>query len=331
MRAILYRKVLRLRVKICVLMCNEYFSQRQDTNKLKVVCGNTEANNFVPEMPLEGLSDVSPLDDYQLPGKGTPTEDCGQLRWFGCSDCGHVFQGERQCDKKTCPNCFRRWAFKLGKRAGMRVWAARKLIMGRRKGRLLHIVVSMKYEGGEINEYRRRAYKICEQHQITGGCAVFHHTREHSDSNERIPDGHIHYHIIGLAPRGVLPGTDSGDIFHVIRDSIRGDYKGFQRTREVIACLSYVLTHSGVKEKSHTLTWFGDMSYNKLNNGTLKEEFPEMMDWLGKSGRKCPCCGGQDCHSMWDVEMELRNRARADLDLFPRIAGALESFGVEIT
>lgn len=194
----------------------------------------------------------------------------------------------------------------------------------------MHIVISMKYTGGEVNEYKRRAYKIAAKHGIAGGAAVFHHTREDTELHGRVPDGYVHYHIVGLAKYGIVPGEDTDYIFHVIRDAVRGDYRGFQRTGEVIACLTYLLTHSSVKTKTHTLTWFGEMSYNKLNNSTLEAEVPGLMDYLEKKGRTCPICGGTEAYSLWDVEAELEYREKIDRLNRPQPALALEEFGVVI-
>lgn len=298
------------------------------------MCGSDDPtlkhlNDSVSEGPSRGL--LSPLDGYALPGHGEGSSDCGNTRWFHCPDCGHVFEGTRRCDKSTCPNCWRRWAFKLGKRSGLRLWAARKIIMGsKRGGRLLHIVVSIKYNGEDLNEIKRKVYGIARDHKICGGAVVFHHTRVRDDADGRVPDGYVHYHLIGLAKGHVLPGNGDGYIFHVIRDAIRHDYRGFQRTREVIACLSYLLTHAAVSEKKHTLTWFGDMSYNKLNNATLEEHSPELMSYLNRSGLQCPQCGERNCQSLWDVEYELNRREDLYTDYIERPALALEYFGLDL-
>lgn len=254
------------------------------------------------------------LEGWSLPGHGSHGKDCGNSLLMTCNDCGHVFVGTKHCHQKTCPDCWRTWAYLSGRRAGLRTWAGKKIVFGKWKGRLLHIVVSYPYVGGDPNRYRKDCYKTCIEHGIEGGAVVMHHMRTDDDHN-RVPDGYIHFHVIGLARGHVKPAEGSNPIFKVIRDSRHKDYRGFQSAREVIDCITYILRHASVKEgPSHTLTYFGSISYNKLSDKDLEEKVPGLMEYLNKRlGSPCERCGSRDTTSLWDLEIELYRQYMADL------------------
>ena len=52
------------------------------------------------------------------------------------------------------------------------------------------------------------------------------------------------------------------------------------RRRTVAGTVLYQLSHCGIHDKHHTITWFGSLSYNKLR--------VKMMDGPRK---RCPVCG----------------------------------------
>lgn len=269
---------------------------------------------------------------WDLPGRGEPGSGCGSPVGKICDCCGWYFEVEKECNMKTCPHCWRRWAFLSGKRAGLRAWAGWKMVMGsrRRGSRLIHVVVSLKYEGGELDAYKRRTFEICKEHGIIGGASICHHARERGEGG-RIPDGYVHYHIIGIAPGNITPGQDQGELFHVIRNEHNG-YRGFGRTSEVIRCLQYLLTHAAVKPGKHTLTWFGALSYNKLSNGALKEFAPGLFEYMENVGKtRCPSCGSTEISSAWDIDSLLDQRARNEAQYRIQPALALERYGIVIT
>lgn len=277
-------------------------------------------------MPSEDFLPCSP-PGWDLPGHGDRPADCGRNIVAYCECCGHYWETQKTCDKKTCPNCWRRWAFLGGRRAGLRAWAARKIILGRRRGRLLHIVISMPYNGEDESDTRKRAYSICKEKGIVGGLCIFHHCRDRDDLG-RVPDGYIHYHIVGLAPGNVSPGMGQREIFKVIRDGRMGDFRGFRRTGEVVACLQYLLTHAAVKEGKHTLTWFGAMSYNKLSNSTLEDHCPDLVKYMNETRKRpCPECGSRETGCLgWDVDQAVEQWHKEHVPDGYRLAYALERF-----
>ena len=174
---------------------------------------------------------------FTLPGKGSPGPDCGSSRPMHCNTCGNGFLGTNSCMLRTCPNCFRKWAAKESKKAGIRLWAGAQVKTGKKFGyRIVHAVISLP-EIDDLPTLRKTARKIATDHGISGGALIWHPFRKPNET--WIPDGTVHFHCLGLARGNILPGTSSDFVFKVIPDAIRKDYKGFQRAKEVKRCMLY--------------------------------------------------------------------------------------------
>lgn len=231
-----------------------------------------------------------------LPGEGEPGGDCGQEVPYHCNHCNTSFKVTSSCMMRTCPNCWRKWAWKEARRAGLRMWSGCQLRVGSKYGyRILHIVVSL--PNGTLQRQRKAVMKICKEHGISGGLSIFHPFRQPGE--EWIDDGYDHFHVIGLARGDVTPGGNDGEvIFKVIKDARRKDYRGFQRCLEIKSTIFYLLTHCGIIKGRSSVTWFGELSYNQLSNKALLEARPDMADTFNNGPKRvCPCCGSDDIES----------------------------------
>lgn len=235
-----------------------------------------------------------PVVSPSLPGHGSPGPDCGKTITMLCNSCGHSWLGVSKCLRRTCPTCWRAWAFKESRRAGLRMWAGSIAVTGRRRGfRIVHAVVSMADNGDDLQNYRVLARATAKKHGLSGGLMIWHPYRQDDDA-AFVQDGHVHFHIIGLARGNIKPGESAETLFKVIRHPIKNDFNGFRRCREIKACIFYLLTHCGIIQGRHTLTWYGEMSYNSLSNSRLEEYFPNIFKDLKKEIKLCPSCKSSD-------------------------------------
>lgn len=242
-------------------------------------------------------------EDVQLPGAGAPGASCGSPVPMHCNHCGHHWIAESSCMLRTCPHCWRKWAYKEAKAAGLRMWAGSILRVGRRRGfRLLHAVVSFRIEedGDPLTSYRKKAIKILKHHGLSGGIMIWHPFRQ-DDDKDYIPDGTVHFHVIALARSDVIPADATHDyVFKVIRDAKNGDYCGFRRARDIKACIFYLLTHAGILKGRHSATWYGELSYNMLSTGALENAYPDMFEAKDRMRRElCPKCKSEDVEPAW--------------------------------
>ncbi len=207
---------------------------------------------------------------------------------------------------RSCPDCYGSWAKKEGRIAGWLLWTgARKLarLNGLRHYRILHCVVSMKYDGSSLDTLRVEVYRIAKAHGITGGPCVFHPYRKNEDGHY-VPDGYVHFHIVGLAFGDVKFGSRGmGYVFKVIEDRRRGGFGGLRSWGEVSRLLAYLLTHTGVEDGRHAVTWFGALKDRRVVKKVLVVDFAE--GWLALTRHvkpECPECGSRDTWSVDETE-----------------------------
>lgn len=230
----------------------------------------------------------------QLPGQGTPAPDCGHDIPMHCNHCGHTWVGKRSCMGRTCPNCWRKWAVKEARTAGLRMWAGTSMIAPKRTGRrIVHAVVSF-ITRGTLSDDRKFAIKVAKAHGLSGGLAIFHPYRQDED-RRFVPQSHVHFHLVALARAGIAPGASEGYFFKIITDAKNNNYRGFQDVCGIKACIFYLLTHCGIIEGCHALTWWGELSYNMLSNEKLFDAHPEVKREMEKVPvSRCPSCGSED-------------------------------------
>jgi len=123
---------------------------------------------------------------------------------------------------------------------------------------------------------RVKAYVVSKKSGFYGGSCIFHPFRE--DELTKRWYFSPHFHMIGY---GWIEGTKEGYEEHgwIVKNA------GLRKT--VSGTAMYQLSHAGVHDKYHTVTWFGSLSYNKLHvePKRLEEEL-------------CPICGSK-LHELW--------------------------------
>jgi len=121
----------------------------------------------------------------------------------------------------------------------------------------------------EYEDLRRRTYSISKESGFRGGSCIFHPFRENDLTKEWYFSPH--FHLIGY---GWIQGTKEGYARHgwIVKNV------GLRKT--VSGTALYQLSHAGIHEKYHTVTWFGTLSYNKLK---VPRQLP--------SKETCPICG----------------------------------------
>jgi hypothetical protein len=198
---------------------------------------------------------------------------------------------------RECPVCWKKWASKESKVASWRFWTGAKYVsyrrmIGRREARKIHCVVSFPARHG-IDWQRKKALRIIKRHGLIGGLMVYHPFRQ-DEGDDFVPDGYVHFHVLALAQGDIPPGgTDGGAIFkHIPHPD--GHCRGFQSVDEVRACTFYLLTHCGILEGRHALTWWGAMSYNQLPVGTLDANYEGRELYCRSLGHACPSCGSMN-------------------------------------
>lgn len=238
---------------------------------------------------VEGILPIAKSTRYGahgwgLPGHGEAYADCGTWRYEGClnveaHDQARLFEDykanqvylhwfKRSCFRSECPVCYEKWAGRAAGRIENRLLAYGPL------SKVIHVIVSPGpgMSKRPFRELRHEATAILKRAGFRGGSLIIHVFRQRkSDKSWYVSR---HFHGLGF---GWIKGTK--ELFErygwVVKNA------GLRKT--VVGTALYQLSHSGVHKKHHTITWIGELSYNKLRH--VQEPVMEK--------ETCPICGSE--------------------------------------
>lgn len=239
---------------------------------------------------------------FDLPSHGEAHGDCGSWRTRACLNVGahhgvlldgtniegkaYVERYQKRCFRPECPICYNSWASREAGRIEHRF-----LMSGWIK-KVKHVVVSPpkdvvdKAKSYEV--LKKEAYRIAKKAGFEGGCVIPHaYSRVCGECGSNIRMGfksclfcgstnvkwswNFHFHMLGY---GWIEGTKE------IYEKTGWIVKNLGIRKSVFATAMYQLTHAGIREGHHCVTWFGNLSYNNL-------KVPVVV----KKKSKCPACG----------------------------------------
>jgi hypothetical protein len=252
---------------------------------------------------------------WSLPGKGQPYADCGKTLVFGCLNVeahnqsrldgvdvvGKAFVKlkRRTCLRAVCPTCYEKWAGKEAHKIGYRLdqWHG--------SGQVIHVIISVpeRLYCVPMENLRSKIYDVARKVGLFGGSVIPHPYRERCKICGSLKDSLTkqcencgcsefnwvvspHFHLLGY-------GWIHGDRVSEIYKKEGWIIKNIGIRVSVESTALYQLSHAGVHEKYHTVTWFGRLAYNKLR---VKPEVVEK--------DKCPICDSELVRLVWDGEGE---------------------------
>lgn len=237
---------------------------------------------------------------FDLPGYGSKKEDCGSPVYLAhlSGDKLHWITRKKSCHRKECPVCWPDWQ----KREALSIQDRISKYYDIYHKMPVHYVVSppqsVIYDTkAQYKALRHKAYHVSKQRGIKGGVMIYHtRAMRYSDpdayTKSHCSDG-PHFHIIG---DGWLSNTkefflDDGWIVKNLR---------MRKLNSVYKTAYYILDHAAIPHGYPAIsqstpsqlsaeTWFGTMSYNKLQ----KEQY------VGSDKIYCPICEEEIDRSEW--------------------------------
>jgi len=219
---------------------------------------------------------------WALPGHGDQYHDCGFFYWKGCLNLsahnvqtvdGKNYQGKiyakgyrRSCGRAECPICYEKWASMAGHRASKRLQSYKA-----RYRKPVHVIISPSQEDFDSLSYsslRKKVILTLKNAGLVGGLLIVHPFRKYEGDWKISP----HFHVIGY---GWIKNTS--EIFEKTGYLV----KNLGVRNSVRSTILYQLSHAGVKKDIHTITWYGELSYNKLKFEFVQEK------------EICPICQGE--------------------------------------
>ena len=242
-------------------------------------------------MGILPISQSSFLADYPLTGSGGSHANCGIFFTVGClnveehhdttldgvnmSGKAYLERHKMSCHRLSCQICWPDSANREKDRATERLKAFHL------KGRVLkpiHLTVSVSRAdyGLSLEGMRKKVYGALKMVHCLGGMMIYHSRRKNSYGEWYYSP---HFHVIGYG--WIIDVRKMYEFSGYIIKNI-----GIRKTVE--GTIYYQLSHAGISEKHHTVTWFGCLSYAKLH-----------VKYVEKEESVCPICKERLYRLLW--------------------------------
>ena len=271
----------------------------QGTGKVRV--NKHENLNLLQHLGEEPL----PYDEFILVSHGEAHLSCGEVRAkLFCETTGKFLHDLTQiCHRATCPICWDHWVEREVRVASERFIEGFKLLKKENSGlRANHVVFSVPPEEYHLTskQLRSRLNYRMKKAGVIAAAVVFHpfrfrniHTKapvsswRHCSLNRNAESPVIqseayyspHFHALSVGY--LMPSKEFYEKFRWrYYKQNTTDLNNEDRARRM---LWYSLSHAGITEGRHALTWTGRFSNNSMMVTHIEREtvYP-----------KCPCCGG---------------------------------------
>ena len=203
------------------------------------------------------------FDNFVLPAQGTAKPYCKKWISWGCSNIKQHPKGkhyaeheQKTCKVAHCPKCFESWISRQANRSAKRF----STFTGDKQYNFRHIVLSppparasaMSYD--DLKKWLQFALKVAN---IKTAAVVFHPFRFH-DKEKVQPYVSPHFHLMVY---GKITNTPE---FHNVAKWVIVNKGDLQTDVDIFNCVRYLLSHTGVRKKTHVIRYLGNISYRKL-------------------------------------------------------------------
>ncbi|MBM3910807.1 MAG: hypothetical protein FJ356_04075 [Thaumarchaeota archaeon] len=202
------------------------------------------------------------FDEFRLPGTKEAHYWCAEWKTLGCvNDKEHKLKGygnkafvnhfQRFCYRPDCKECYQKWIDRESDRATKRIKKYQR-ISGERP---IHVVLSPSQNNSNPPEklLRKQAMMILKEVNVKDGALILHPWRFDRTKSEWYSSPHYHFVGFGWFRNLELVARKYG--WKVLYKGVRGN---------IFGTFQYLLSHCGIKDKRHAITWLGKLSYGKL-------------------------------------------------------------------
>ncbi len=203
------------------------------------------------------------FDGFVLPAQGQAKPYCKKWVSWGCDNTKQHPNGkhyaeheQKTCKIAHCPKCFESWIKRQANRSTKRFtkfaenknYNFRHIILSPPQERAKH----MRYD--DLKKWLSQVLKIANIET----CAVIFHPFRFQDREKIQPYDSPHFHLLVY---GKI--TNTTEFYNKTRWLIKnkGDMK---REVDIFNCVRYLLSHAGVRKKTHVIRYLGNISYRKL-------------------------------------------------------------------
>jgi len=209
------------------------------------------------------------FDGFVLPAQGQSKPYCKKWISYGCNNTKQHPKGkhyaehqQKSCKIAHCPKCFVSWINRQANRSTRRFVKFTK----NKQFSFRHIVLSPPQKRAKTmpyNELKKWLVFACKIANIKT-CAIVFHPFRFQDREKVQPYDSPHFHLLVYGKV-----TNTTEFYNKTRDKDgnswliknKGDMK---RDVDIFNCVRYLLSHAGVRKRTSTVRYLGDISYRKL-------------------------------------------------------------------
>jgi len=238
------------------------------------------------------------VDGWKLPGTFNKYNICGKGSFKMCSEHNFVRGFVYHCGRIGCEICAKRAGSRAAKKIERRIWLYGLKMKfdskDRRNPLASHIIeaIDPRSEFWTWSETKRVQVikRIRKRVGITSGAEINHLWAFDKNDVNLKPTYRPHKHLIAYGwlksdAKEIIKKEFGIDmVYHKVRN-------GTLRSRiDVFAVAYYQLSHAAIKHDKHSIRWFGDLSYRKISNSTLKMYQDEEYQKQNEDIEKSKCC-----------------------------------------
>jgi len=223
---------------------------------------------------------------WNLPSTKPKKDSCGIFKTLGCfnleqhpNNQAYISHTKLGCFRSSCAYCWlEKWLARESTRSVKRIENYQEVIKSIGKTRFvnpIHIIVSPSWKDKFISYdlLKEKCRKMLKHAGIHGGLLIYHPFALNKKTNVWIC--RPHFHVIGFG--WLLDNNKNTD-----KDGWVIKNKGLRDSLHTT--VYYQLSHAGVSDNIHSVTWFGDLGYRSKYAKLIKVENDEPND-------NCEFCG----------------------------------------
>ena len=272
------------------------FTKKELTDKQKSWLKSHDESNWQNIMMMQNYKNAKGIAKklvWKLPGTFEKKETCGQWITKGCDNVfGHpenkkfVRHSKRSCFRAKCEYCWlEKWLARESHRATQRIenyvevfkhlQFARSHNLQRKHLNPIHVIVSPSWNDKfmSFDKLKNKARNLIHQAGIEGGLMIYHPFALDDKSGQWVV--RPHFHVVGF---GWVVNTKK------ISDSDGWVIKNKGLRSSLHSTIYYQLSHAGISDDVHSITWFGSLGYRAKYADRFKVDENDETDF-------CDYCG----------------------------------------
>lgn len=199
---------------------------------------------------------------WKLPGTSIQKESCGRWKYKGCKNLENhphrkalVRKYQIGCFRANCKTCWlTKWLARESHRATRRIENYQELKQknGFSRTKPIHVIVSPKWSDkfDRFDILKKKCRDILVDSGLEGGLIIYHPFDY--DKEKQAWGVRPHFHIIGFGWIGKIRKEAKKQNWVVKNKGIR---------KSLHSTIYYQLSHCGVADRIHSVTWFGGLGY----------------------------------------------------------------------